>query len=51
MLVTKKKKTITTTNDNNNNNNNKRELQEGWFECCSPDGFVYFFHPETGYLQ
>ena len=25
-----------------------RELQEGWFECCSPDGYIYFFHPDTG---
>ena len=24
-----------------------RELQQGWFECTSPEGFTYYFHPET----
>jgi len=24
-----------------------RELQQGWFECKSPEGFTYYFHPET----
>mmetsp|Transcript_15647 Transcript_15647/g.21453 ORF Transcript_15647/g.21453 Transcript_15647/m.21453 type:complete len:1759 (-) Transcript_15647:115-5391(-) len=25
-----------------------RELQQGWFECCSPDGYRYYFQPDTG---
>ena len=24
-----------------------RELQQGWFECCTAEGFTYFFNPET----
>lgn len=24
-----------------------RELQQGWFQCSTPEGFTYFFNPQT----
>jgi hypothetical protein len=24
-----------------------RELQQGWFECVTPEGFTYYFNPQT----
>eukprot|EP01032_Pedospumella_encystans_P014699 gene14700-16862_t len=24
-----------------------RELQQGWFECVTPEGYTYYFNPET----